>query len=1356
MQLDDKALNFIKNAKAAGATIDQVASFLRDKGYEFDYTPSTQEQPQQEQQVEQEPSMQQEVGYQSPGLIKGSARKFSTEATAGLAPILAGATNVGARQWGGIIAAIADRNPEMLKELDPRKMPQFFKEGKEEYIQTQKKFAEEHPIANTIAGATGTLAGLALTGGTAGATAKGVVATTKLGQAGKAGAIISRTAGEMAGFGTYEAIREGFDSGELDAKAALGGLGKGAGLGLAFGVMGGGMQAFEPQLVKQAERLIGNPTASKILVNALGIGVEGTTVGAVPAVMEGQTPTAKDIGVGVGMVAGGRGLAKAGSWIGGKAYKFANEPTKMQAEEMRARVAEVEGAQQKADTALAEEIAATRERRALSQQGASKEVVKEAKATEDWYAAERQKAEGELARTLEGQDLAERNVQVSATDEEVQAWLKQNAKNPNITESKARRAVEREKLDAANRMSATQKLPLKERIARSLKSTISKVGRQFNWARPVEEGVFAYEATTGKKVAPSQNPYFTINKLQGGGEQEALLKPVYDTMVNVEKKYPGSVEGAREYLEADKRIQFLRDTDSVPTSELTDVIADYKDDKPVQEIVKAVRSINQKALDRLYEVGRIDKQTYDLWKKNDAYVPSRAEMYDEVGEQIVSNNFESAFKKYKGGADSYQNPIVSSMEQVKRIDQFAELQKAKRQYIDLAKQTGQATKSKTIEDYKGGQIKFDKANQIVLWKDGNPEIWNVPKNVADYFNPAPIPKDDKPMKFLKAALAMPLRTFKGATTAASLGFAESNIPRDLSGALFGSEYGGFLSASMQGSSAKEIINGEPIVGALRKQMGAQTLRNVEQLPGLAENNVQRAVDMFEALDKATKPGTQSNVISKMFSIALPDYLRKSLKFGRGAKDTALEALSYAGNLSEETTRLSVFKSVLQGMAKNEAEYERWLRNPDLIPADVMAKAGNEAREVTLNFRRQMAPWVEMSNRYFAPYFKPAILGAMRGMEMLSNPAIAPRAWRYIINLGIMQGLIKGRIAQGKQLEDLDAINNEIAGKTLILRGKKDRLYTIPLGQELAPFVNMFAGVTEKIYRNGTKQQREDITREMLTSGRQMIENYAPVYGYLATPSNFALGGPIPKTILEEWTNKDFYTRTPIVPDSQKNRPEYMQQTKSTPALAIQLSKTLARRGINISPLRIRHISNSLFSNVSKEMFAASDAVLREFGVGPLRPEKGVTDSPYTRRLIADITAPYNQYSQDANVIIEEARKGHKAIEEGNEEDWSDKQRRRYEMQDDIYFTIEGDMNSLKEIYRKRATEEKSFAEDSAYLREEYKNKKISKQQYLEERKLLEREFKQFEEEQAQEERILHLAIIQAERDVKESYKKAPK
>ena len=121
---------------------------------------STQKEPEKEQTTKD---------YTGPNLLKGSTRNVVSEMLGGFGPIVAGVTNITANQLGGITAAIRDRSLAPLAELDPRKIPEQYKYGVEEFVEGQKEFAEEHPVADIISKAGGFLGGLGLIGGKVGA-----------------------------------------------------------------------------------------------------------------------------------------------------------------------------------------------------------------------------------------------------------------------------------------------------------------------------------------------------------------------------------------------------------------------------------------------------------------------------------------------------------------------------------------------------------------------------------------------------------------------------------------------------------------------------------------------------------------------------------------------------------------------------------------------------------------------------------------------------------------------------------------------------------------------------------------------------------------------------------------------------------------------------------------------------------------------------------------------------------------------------------------------------------------------------------------------------------------------------------
>ena len=142
MQLDDKAINFIQNAKAQGFSKEQVAQFLQDKGYDMGLGSNTPQQPQAQEQTQAQNA---KDPYSALDKAKYATRSAIEGATFGLGDMVAGLTNIPANYLAGNF-----QNPVKL-----------FKEGRKDFVNEQQSFEQEHPALNFG----GEIVGGLLTGG---------------------------------------------------------------------------------------------------------------------------------------------------------------------------------------------------------------------------------------------------------------------------------------------------------------------------------------------------------------------------------------------------------------------------------------------------------------------------------------------------------------------------------------------------------------------------------------------------------------------------------------------------------------------------------------------------------------------------------------------------------------------------------------------------------------------------------------------------------------------------------------------------------------------------------------------------------------------------------------------------------------------------------------------------------------------------------------------------------------------------------------------------------------------------------------------------------------------------------------
>lgn len=895
--------------------------------------------------------------------------------------------------------------------------------------------------------------------------------------------------------------------------------------------------------------------------------------------------------------------------------------------------------------------------------------------------------------------------EVQVSKEEVAALRK---KDPNITSDDIAELVIRDaKLrgEAVKKVAPKDDIPTLEKIKRIPYQISEGIRTSFDKLRPLKAAVERYERNIGK-LELKDNPALKLEEMRSGGFIEAELRPLADKVSEIAQKDKGAIQRASILAQAKKDLDF-----GVETSLNSKKVQALANDKKAAEIVDMATQLNQKALDALYQSGRIDETAYNAFKQNKNYVPSKRINPEQADiDTTIAQDIANRTKKYTGAEEVYDNAIVASMESAKSILRFADIQQAKKQAIKILSKTGEATQKEMRTPYTGGSVSFEPKNQIVIWEKGQPQVWNVPEKIADIFNPKLKPADGLATSIIKKIGGGYMHLFKGGTTAGSLGFALVNPTRDIQSVMGASKYGKYVGLEDFTDALKTVTAKNkrevPIYNELEKAIGPRgTLVKAETFKSLGEDTVQAVRDVADAAIKSQEPGSAGGLIANMFIQGLSNYSKKFKAFaGKFGKKTA-EGFTYLGNASEEASRLTVFKAVLKGNAKNVEQYNAWLENPKTIPANVLKEAGREAREVTLNFNREMSPLIESANKYFVPYFKPAILGTMRAWEALTNPEVATNSWKFITNLGIAQGLINAHIADEEALKDFKDFNKEIAGKNFVIKGDKGRVYTFPLSQELAPIIKAISSGVEKMARDLNGTERKGLADEAKQSFKDMIINYTPLLNTVS-PSNFSPG--ILKPALEQYLNKRLYSNTPI--ESNTNVPVEQRYYRSTSLAARAASQALSARGFELSPARIDHLLKSFTSSTGKEMLPVFDEALKLLGVGKniIELKKEATDNPIVRRYIQSTNMAYSQTNLDAKKYIDKYKPYYSFVKKQGLSGLTEKQKEKYVNGYKAYAYIKDFDDELKKIYQAQAEIARAAKIAGNRYADEYRKGKISK------------------------------------------------
>ena len=783
-------------------------------------------------------------------------------------------------------------------------------------------------------------------------------------------------------------------------------------------------------------------------------------------------------------------------------------------------------------------------------------------------------------------------------------------------------------------------LPLGERVRRTIGAIVRKAGNVLDSYSPVGATHKLKAKITGETTPLSETGDFISKQRDRGGRVQVRQKSLVDDFEREQQTDNFFVQKLQSYMEAKKNEDMLPQSierlkannkngknDSEIARQETLLQRSKETASAIEASEKRVVSHAQKQwdygqeqLDELYQIGRIGEEEYNLWKNNKHYVHSEAALPGETtpldilgGDEIETLNKQSglsdAFKRYKGYEGGYNNLVISNLAQGKRVAYLADTQRAMKAWVKDALITGEASPAQGFEYLKPGQYpsSYNPERQIFIWENGKAKVFDVPRDVAKAFNPT-----YKEENFLLKNLRLTNNLFKLGTTGISTGFSAMNLIRDMQSVVGGSRSGMFFRPSYVKTAAELYGPGSSKLTGAKKELrdlidsklGSEFSLADTQLD-LDRTQLTRVNNLLEAQGKANKPGT-----------FIGDTMALLLKTASKAKEPAektfqglAKTLSFLGNWSEKIGRTTVFLTELRRQAGSEAAFEAMMKNPKLITKTQADNAAKEMTEVTLDFNRKMNPTIEGLNRYAAPYFKPSLLGAQRVWKVLTDPEIAPQAWRWIGTIGVLQGLVRAEMNEAQRKKYESQFNPEISAKNLSIVNKDGVITTIPANQEFGGLYQWIAAGTEYLVRKMKgKEARERAWDEVNAAIAQLSQNVIPG-GYLLEPSNLA-PTPVGKMILEESINKDIYSKTDIESAAMRRLPVEERFSASTPRIYRLMSKYLKVGDLQSSPKMWEHRAKKLGSSFAKEMADVTDLVLEYAGIGeeewnlPKRIEEG--------------------------------------------------------------------------------------------------------------------------------------------------------
>lgn len=526
------------------------------------------------------------------------------------------------------------------------------------------------------------------------------------------------------------------------------------------------------------------------------------------------------------------------------------------------------------------------------------------------------------------------------------------------------------------------------------------------------------------------------------------------------------------------------------------------------------------------------------------------------------------------------------------------------------------------------EAKSDKANQIItVWSKGEKVAWQIHDkglyealagmdNTASWFWET----------WLGQLLGGSARVLRAGATSA-FQFTAGNVARDIQAATVFSNNGYVpIASALRHGLIPAAIGSAKRVG---EAFGRDTSKWFKQ-SFLAENA--KLYEQWVAGGGAMATFVE-NGVQTAEEVSVDEMLaRKSLaadwfdKFKRAPiKRTAeLLATPFEGvsKFSEEVNRLTEF-----GLSKKNAikrlQKERGLTAAQArevwdgeAGAAMRRKAANDSKEITLNFSRggRYGKQVNM----VVPFFNAGMQGIFKYATDL-NPVDWVRLFVALreANVSEMVASVNGRNAT--KLAKVVAISAIAAAlKAALYNGLDDDdkrkldnlpdwrkrtywtfvidgvMYQIPKAQELAPFCAVFDKAAKAAY--GIEQDAEGDV--LPTSWDILSPSIVPQFA---------------KPFIELYTNRNLFTGAELIPQTiRQNRLPSAQELPSTSATAKWISRLLAERGVEVSPIHLDWGVNTLFSSLGRWIVKnAGDRLAESAG--------GVPSSPEGMRSMASLT-----------------------------------------------------------------------------------------------------------------------------------------
>lgn len=574
-----------------------------------------------------------------------------------------------------------------------------------------------------------------------------------------------------------------------------------------------------------------------------------------------------------------------------------------------------------------------------------------------------------------------------------------------------------------------------------------------------------------------------------------------------------------------------------------------------EQYAQQVSKYSQDLLDYSVDTGLISKSLANSLKKEyPNYVPmnrvfSELEL-DEAskafgkGNSVASQGSQDVVKKIVGSDRQVANPFKSLIDKTYTAFRQGERNRAARMLAEAADIPGNPMGIKAMDP----SSKADPKDYFTAMIDGNPVRFEAPREIIE----AAKNLDPETMNVMMKILSYPNRVFKLGTTGIRAAFALPNLAADT---VFG-----FINSP---AGTASLLNPVTFMRAW-----AETIGGGKVFDELVDRGViQSSFDLTRA--KNIEKGIDEIKAAKDFKSKVKFTTLNPKNWMRGVEDLI--------SVTERGTRVHQYMATYNTMIGR-----------GMSPEDAKVLAELAAENSTINFLRA-GTWGRNFNLAI-PYLNSGIQGSKTFLRALADRPVQTASRTVVSILAPTAALTAWNLSDPKRKEIYDDIadyekeNNFI----MVLPGahkNEDGIWEGVIKIKTPPGINNFGNILRQFIENGYDEDPVNFGRILkdLVGVVSPIEPTGRSLFSTATPQLIKPG-------LQQLTNQDFFSGTPVVPRELQNVANRLQVRDSTSGTVEAIANFF-----NISPIRAEKFMKDTFGGISESVFNLTDNALVALG-----------------------------------------------------------------------------------------------------------------------------------------------------------------